>query len=173
MSDCTTDQTDLTQYAYLDDLDHIDPIADDACQALVDYLGHGLNYAIARKIPDQVAVRSTRSYDAVDFDTTSFPLLKVFRQKETVDLGQVATVDLVCTYAMMMPDRDQLPGIMHWIGKHIVAMLISQRESSIYCPFRILEDRSSISIEYRIMVDNLNQPAYAYLRVIFSAREIS
>lgn len=171
MSEC--DAIDLTEYSYLDDLDHIDPIADDACQALVDYLGHGLNYAIGRKLPGFIVVRSTRSYDAVDLDTSSFPMLKVFRQKEVFNHGQAAEVSLVCTYAMMMPDRANLPGITHWISRHIVAMLVAVTESSINCPLRIEPDQAQIMVEYRIMVDNLNQPAYAYVKINFTGREIN
>jgi hypothetical protein len=161
-------------YEYLETLNNLDPYSDDGCQRLVNYLAGGLNYAIGIKVPDTVAVRSTRSYDAVDIDATSFPMLKVFRMRELIDRSAVADVDLAITYSMMMPDRAQLPGIMHWVARHIIEMLLSQQESSRECPFRILEnDASKVTVEYRIMVDNLNQPTYAYLKISCSAQEIA
>jgi hypothetical protein len=159
-------------YEYLSTLTNLDHNTDDGCQKLADYLGNGLNYAIAQKIPNQIVVRDTRSYDAVDFDATCFPMLKVFRQRETIDRSAVAQIDLVITYSMLMPDRNKLPGIMHWVAKHIIEMLMFQEEISRCCSFRLLPNDTKLTIEYRIMVDNMNQPAYAYLKISCSAEEI-
>lgn len=153
-------------YSYLDNLQSIDPNTDDNCHRLVDYLAGGLNYAIDLKIPGYVAVRATRSYDAVDIDTSSFPMLKVFRQQEAVSTANLYSGDLIISYSMLMPDRSKLPGIMHWVSRHLVQMLTNWSLYDQACPFRILpEYNGKLKIEYRIMVDNLQNPAYAYLKI--------
>jgi hypothetical protein len=239
-------------YAYLDSLISINPLKDDNCQKLVDYLAGGLNYAInlhnlgnvvavlqAVTIPmigsnfiyavdstanlkvdgligfpgisgflkiisildattieveninidpvalipapigspllsKVIAVRATRSYDAVDIDTTSFPMLKVFRQKATSDVSRTVKTDLVITYSMLMPNVEQLPGIMHWIDRQLIAMLSAWSSNDQACPFQILPDLTDkITSEYRIMVGDLQQPVYAYLRISLPAKEFS
>lgn len=159
-------------YEYLNSLT-IDPYIDDNCQKLADYLAQGLNYAIDLHRPGEVCVRSTRSYDAVDTDLSCYPVLKVFRQKETVSLSQVIETDLVISYAMVMPDRDKLPGIMRWVARHITTMLsgINQRDAS--CPFKLFpKGTESMNVEYKIMVNDLNQPVYTYLRITLPTREL-
>jgi hypothetical protein len=237
-------------YAYLDSLISINPLKDDNCQKLVDYLAGGLNYAIdlhnlgdvvaivpapflppinattiytvndttnlkadglvgftgvpgflkiiaipslttvelenvsidpttliplnSPLLSKVIAVRATRSYDAVDIDTSSFPMLKVFRQKETSDVSRVNRTDLVITYSMVMPNVEQLPGIMHWVDRHIVAMLSAWSSNDQACPFQILPDLTDkITSEYRIMVGDLQQPVYAYLRISLPAKEFN
>jgi hypothetical protein len=237
-------------YAYLESLISINPLKDDNCQKLVDYLAGGLNYAIdlhnlgsivaivpapflvpinattiytlndttnlkvdglvgfaslpgflkiisipslttvevenvsidptnliplnAPLLSKMIAVRATRSYDAVDIDTSSFPMLKVFRQKETSDVSRVNRTDLVITYSMMMPNVEQLPGIMHWVDRNIIAMLSAWSSNDQACPFQILPDLADkITSEYRIMVGDLQQPVYAYLRISLPAKEFN
>jgi hypothetical protein len=155
-------------YDYLDSLAGLDPDRDDDCQKLANYLAAGLNSAIAKIKPDTIAVRETRSYDAVDLDLTCFPLLKVYRIKEVTDVSGKSEVDLVCSYAMVMPDRGKMPGIMKWVAEHIKLMLSSQREEAIHCAFRV-GDR--YTTEYRIGVNDFQQPVYAYLRISFTATE--
>lgn len=164
----------MSNYSYLNSLQDISATTDDNCQGLAEYLASGLNYAIDLQIPGEVCVRSTRSYDAVDMDLSCYPVLKVFRQKETVNLSQVAQTDLVISYAMVMPERDKLPGIMHWVARHITAMLTAINHNDASCPFTLFPKGSeSIIIEYKIMVNDLNQPVYTYLRMTIPAREIS
>jgi hypothetical protein len=236
-------------YAYLTNLQNIDPYVDTNCQKLADYLQGGLNYAIAQYdlgdeaatitggtigpidstitytldttknlkpglycgFPGQigalqvvsidspttatflnvsldpysllltpyslltklVAVRDTRSYDAIDTDLSCYPLLKVFRQKERADNSGVVDVDLVIGYAMAFTDVDKLPGIMHWIARHIDAMLGYWSQVDNSCPFQILPKDEKWTIEYRIMVDNLQNPVYTYLRITLTAREFN
>lgn len=154
-------------YEYLDL--GINPDIDDDCQQLADYLASGLNWAIARVKPDTVAVRETRSYDAVDLSTSSFPLLKVYRTKEVTDAAGVSEVNLVVSYAMVLPEQNKLPGILHWVARHLVAMLSAQQEISLNCRFRV---KGAFTTEYRVMVNDLSQPVYAYLRISFSAEYI-
>lgn len=164
----------MPSYSYLDNLQLIDPTLDDNCQRLADYLAGGLNYAIAYHSPDTIAVRATRSYDAVDIDTSSFPMLKVFRQKEGVTPSEVFSTDLVISYSMLMPNVKQLPGILHWVDRHIIAMLAAWSSSDRSCPFQLLPNLADkITSEYRIMVGDLQQPVYAYLRISLPAREFS
>ncbi len=241
----------MSNYSFLDSLVSIDPLSDDNCQKLVDYLAGGLNYAIdlhnlgdvvasawAGAIPNLtedgtialdttanlqvgglirfpgingylkilsiddttttvqvqnisidptqlipinsqvlnkvVAVRATRSYDAVDIDTGSLPMLKVFRQKEVSDVSRVNRTDLVITYSMAMPNVEQLPGIMHWVNRNITSMLSAWNSNDSACQFQILPEQSDkINSEYRIMVGDLQQPLYAYLRISLPAREFS
>jgi hypothetical protein len=240
----------MSNYAYLDSLININPLADDNCQRLIDYLAGGLNYAIdlhnlgsigaivpapflppinattiytvndttnlkvdglvgfaavpgflkiiaipslttvevenvsidpttliplnSPLLSKVIAVRATRSYDAVDIDTSSFPMLKVFRQKETSDTSRINRTDLVITYSMLMPNVEQLPGIMHWTCRHIIAMLSAWGSNDQSCPFQILPDLADkITSEYRIMVGDLQQPVYAYLRISLPAKEFN
>lgn len=125
-------------------------------------------YSLLTKV---VACRDTRSYDAIDLDLTCFPLLKVFRQKEQVDYAGVTEVDLVIGYSMAFVDVDKLPGMMHWVARHIDAMLGFWSQIDNACPFQILPKDEKMNIEYRIMVDNLQNPVYTYLRCTLVARE--
>lgn len=120
-----------------------------------------------------VACRDTRSYDAVNVPVSCFPLLKVFRQKERVDNSGVVDVDLVIGYAMAFADEDKLPGMMHWVARHIDAMLGMASQIDGSCPFQVLPKDDKMNIEYRIMVDNLQNPVYTYLRITLSAREFN
>lgn len=121
-----------------------------------------------------VACRDTRSYDAVNINNSSYPLIKVFRNKERVNLSGVVEVDLTIGYMMLLPDADKLPGMMHWVARHIDAMLNFRSQAFDTCPFELLpKDNEKIAIEYRIMVDNLQNPVYTYLRVTFTAREFN
>ena len=120
-----------------------------------------------------VAVRDTRSYDAIDIDNSCYPMLKVFRQKERVNISGIVEIDLVISYAMLLPDRDKLPGMMHWVARHIDKMLSVWSQIDNSCPFQILPKDEKMSIEYRIMVDNLQNPVYAYLRVTLVATEFN
>ena len=130
-----------------------------------------LNSPLLSKV---IIVRATRSYDAVDIDTSSFPMLKVFRQKETSDVSRTNRTDLVITYSMLMPNVEQLPGIMHWVDRHIIAMLSAWSSNDSACPFQVLpEQADKITSEYRIMVGDLQQPIYAYLRISLPAKEFN
>jgi hypothetical protein len=130
-----------------------------------------LNSPLLSKV---IVVRATRSYDAVDIDTSSFPMLKVFRQKETSSVDRINRTDLVITYSMVMPEVGKLPGIMHWIDRHIIAMLSAWSSNDSACPFQVLpEQADKITSEYRIMVGDLQQPVYAYLRISLPAKEFN
>jgi hypothetical protein len=121
-----------------------------------------------------IAVRNTRSYDAIDQDASCYPVLKVFRQKESIDLSGVTNVDLVISYAMLMPNISELPGIMHWVRAHIAAMLTALNQIDSGCPFVLFPKQTEmINAEYKIMGNDLGQPVYTYLRMTISAREFS
>lgn len=127
-------------------------------------------YSLLSKL---VMCRDTRSYDAVNVPLSCFPLVKVFRQKERVDSSGVVEVDLTIGYAMSFTDEDKLPGGMHWVARHIDAMLGFWSQIDNSCPFQILPKDEKMNIEYRIMVDNLQNPVYTYLRITLSAREFN
>jgi hypothetical protein len=98
----------------------------------------------------------------------------VFRQKETSDVSRTVKTDLVITYSMVMPNVEQLPGIMHWVDRHIIAMLSAWSSNDQACPFQILPELADkITSEYRIMVGDLQQPVYAYLRISLPAKEFN
>lgn len=121
-----------------------------------------------------VGTRDTRSYDAVNIDNSSYPLLKVFRTKERVDSAGVVEIDLTIGYMMLLPDTDKIPGMMHWVARHIDKMLSFWSEVDNSCPFQVLpKGDEKAQIEYRIMVDNLQNPVYTYLRITLVAREFN
>jgi hypothetical protein len=119
-----------------------------------------------------VVCRDTRSYDAVNIDNSCYPLIKVFRTKEEIDFSSVVDVDLTIGYMMLLPDTDKLPGMMHWVARHLDTLLNFWSQVDTNCPFRILPDREPLNIEYRIMVDNLQNPVYTYLRCTLKAQEV-
>jgi hypothetical protein len=160
----------MVNYDYLLNLSHVDPLIDDNCQWLVDYLGTGLNWAIGQHFPNEIAVRSTRSYDAIAVDLSSYPVLKVFRQQQTSDRALVYNTTVVVSYAMTLPKQDDLPGIMQWVATHITAMLTYLGETDRGCPF-LVDIYKPFKHEFRIMVNDLSQPTYCYLRVSFEAIE--
>jgi hypothetical protein len=71
---------------------------------------------------------------------------------------------------MTLPKQDDLPGIMQWISTHITAMLAYLGETDRGCPF-LVDIEKRFKHEFRIMVNDLSQPTYCYLRVTFEAIE--
>ncbi|WP_310410568.1 hypothetical protein [Chamaesiphon sp. OTE_8_metabat_110] len=159
-------------YAYLDKHDNLDPHLDINCQKLADYLKSGLNYAIARQIPNGIACRDTRSFDDVNFALSCLPLLKVYRQSETTQRSQIVDTNLAITYAMGHPDVQKLPGIMHWVDRVLTAQIAHIAANDRGCGWWLLPKSEPIKSEYRIMANELMQPVYVYLKLSLTAREI-
>lgn len=160
----------MNDYGFLNDLDFIDPYVDTHCQWLVDYIANGLNYAIKRRDPSLVAVRATRSYDAVLPDLSCFPLLKVYRKQQSSDMSLRYKGQWTCSYSLVLPEQDNIPGIGNWLCVTVSAILQQLGEVDRGCPVLIDHDYP-ITHEFRIMVNDLQQPVYCYIKVNFHVIE--
>lgn len=147
------------------------PEIDPALQAIATYLMEGLNAALEEIYPlsGQIAVRDTVCYDAVNPDLSRFPLLKVYRLTDAYpDFANQTTS--VIAYCMTFPAVDMLPGIMRWVSKEINRLLRLWSINHSNCiPY--IDPASDFKAEYRIMVNEVSQPVYAFLRFNFSFTE--
>ena len=139
----------MSEYTYLDPYSTINPLVDRNIQWLVDYLATGLNYAIGLHDSTEIAVRSTKSYDAILADLSAFPLLKAYRVDQTSDMSLTYNTTVCVSYALVLPKQDQLPGIMQWVATNITAMLTYLNAFDRGCPFQV--EAADIKHEFRIM----------------------
>ena len=145
------------------------PDTDPACQALAIYLMQGLNTAIKVIHPNHVAVRSVTCYDAVNPDLSRFPLIKVYRTTDTYkDFSSTTQAEI--PYCMTFPDVDKLPGILRWVSREVNRLLRERSLGDGYCDPRINVEQE-LKAEYRLMVNEVSQPVYAFLRFNFSFSE--
>lgn len=145
------------------------PETDPACYAIANYLMDGLNTALKEKYPKHIAVRDTVCYDAINPDLSRFPLLKVYRTTDTYS-DFVNETSAVIAYCMSFPDIDKLPGIMRWVSKQINRLIRLWSLALHGCKPTIPIDQE-LKAEYRIMVNEVSQPVYAFLRISFVFKE--
>jgi hypothetical protein len=156
------------EYAYLDDLS-IRPDEDRACGAIAAYIGNGLNHLLRKFDKTCIAVRDIEQYDAVNPDLSRFPLVKCYRTTETHS-GSSRKVSAVIAYCLTFPDQDQLPGVLSWVSAATNRMLRQYAQRHQYCPVQ-LDLEEEYRAEYRIMVNEVSSPVYAFLRFNFSFTE--
>ncbi len=158
------------EYAYLDELTIL-PTEDKATRAIASYVGNGLNYAISRLNGrlnrEYIAVRDIEQYDAVNPDLSRFPLVKVYRTVETFKSRHERNVTAVLAYCLTFPNQNELPAALSWVSATTNLMLRQYALKSQNCPVSLkMEDEWRA--EYRIMVNEVSSPVYAFLRFNFS-----
>lgn len=146
------------------------PAIDRSCLAIADYLMKRLNITLQQDYPNAIAVRDIVSYDAVNPDLSRFPLLKVYRLTDTYDLYSNET-DAVIAYCLTFPNQEQLPGILRWASYQIVSALRDFSVSQETCPGLRFSIEQVLKAEYRVMVNEVANPVYAFLRVNFQFKE--
>jgi hypothetical protein len=147
---------------------NISPEIDGVTQEIGVYLASGLNCYFQKFEPDLYAVKDVISYDAIDVDLSRFPLLKVYRINEVFE-GRQSTTSAVIAYCLAFPETDKLPGLLRWVSRVINELLENYRHQHENCSLQIVAEARKH--EYRIMVNELAQPVYAFLRVNFSFLE--
>jgi hypothetical protein len=160
----------LNNFSFLDAI-AINPKTDEVLIKLANYLKDGMNFSIQKMHPQTIAVRDALEYDAVNPALSRFPLLKVYRITTTFNPDFTSSTDAVVAYCLNFPSVDELPGILRWAAKTIAYLL---RSYALFeggnCPLIIDLDRP-IKAEYRIMVNEVSQPVYAFLRINFTFKE--
>jgi hypothetical protein len=157
------------EYAYLDEL-RIKPDEDQACKALASYVGNGLNYLLRQSDKSCIAVTDIEQYDAVNPDLSRFPLLKCYRTVDTYTSRTTGSTSAVIAYCLTFPEQDKLPGVLRWVSAAINMMLRQYAQRHQHCPVKLkLEDE--YRAEYRIMVNEVSSPVYAFLRFNISFEE--
>lgn len=130
------------------------------------YLADGINHAYLKHCPGEIAIRDIVDYDAVNIDTSRFPLLKLYRQTDEYEGMAVGETKAIIAYCLTYPIQDRLPGLMKFMSKAINIMLDSYHHNHQHCPSNvILEPRKA---EYRISVAEATRAIYPFLRFNFS-----
>lgn len=150
------------EYAYLDEL-RIRPDEDQACKAIASYIGNGLNHLLRKFDKECIAVRDIEQYDAVNPDLSRFPLVKCYRTSETHTSRSSRTVSAVIAYCLTFPNQDKLPGVLGWVSAATNLMLRQYAVRHQYCPVE-LKLEEDYKAEFRIMVNEVSAPVYAFLR---------
>jgi hypothetical protein len=157
------------EYGYLDELE-IRPDEDRACYAIALYIANGLNHLLERFDKTCVAVRDIEQYDAVNPDLSRFPLLKCYRTVESFPDETSRDVNAVVAYCLTFPQQNKLGPVLQWISGAINRMLRQYARRHQGCPVELkLED--VYKAEYRIMVNEVATPVYAFLRFNISFTE--
>lgn len=139
---------------------------DPVCLKLAKYLQEWLNSELKKIDPNLVACRDTVCYDAVNPDLSRFPLLKVYRLSDNFEYGHPKSqTSFVISYCLSFPDQELLPGILRWVSWQLNEALTQWKESKNCSP---IITQGSFRSEYRIMVNELSQPVYAFLRFSFT-----
>lgn len=157
------------EYAYLDEL-AIRPDEDKTCKAIAAYIGNGLNHLLRKHDKSCIAVRDIEQYDAVNPDLSRFPLVKCYRTVESHPSRTKRDVNAVIAYCLTFPDQDQLPAVLQWVSAATNLMLRQYAQRHQGCSVELkLED--AYKAEYRIMVNEVSSPVYAFLRFNFQFTE--
>lgn len=134
------------------------------------YLADGINPAYLIHCPEELAIRDIVDYDAVNIDTSRFPLLKLYRQ---TDEHQGSTrsreTKAIIAYCLTFPQQDRLPGLMKYMSRAINILLDSYSIKHEGCAENVIvENRTA---EYRIMVSEVTNSIHPFLRFNFTFRE--
>ena len=136
------------------------------CDRLAKFLQNWLNEKLDQTEPGSIACRDTICYDAINPDLSRFPLLKVYRLFDSFEYGRPKSqTQFVITYCLTFPNQDKLPGMLRWVAFEINEALTYWKHNS-QCPPIIQQGR--LRAEYRIMVNEVSQPVYAFLRFSFT-----
>jgi hypothetical protein len=143
------------------------PKQDEFLLKLGNYIADGINYDYLTKCPEEIAIRDIVDYDAVNIDTSRFPLLKLYRQTDNhFEAKRSRETKAIIAYCLTFPQQDRLPGLMQYMSKSINIMLDNFAYKHENCPENVVvEDRSS---EYRIMVSEVTNSIYPFLRFNFT-----
>lgn len=133
------------------------------------YIADGINPAYLTHCPEEIAIRDIVDYDAVNIDTSRFPLLKLYRQTDNHESGRSRETKAIIAYCLTFPQQDRLPGLMQYMSQAINIMLDSFAYKHEQCPENVIvEDRTA---EYRIAVSEVTNSIYPFLRFNFTFRE--
>jgi hypothetical protein len=143
------------------------PKQDQFLLKLGNYIADGINSAYLIHCPKEIAIRDIIDYDAVNIDTSRFPLLKLYRQTDNHFEGvRSRQTKAIIAYCLTFPIQDRLPGLMQYMSQAINIMLDSFALLHENCPENVIvEDRSA---EYRIMVSEITNSIYPFLRFNFT-----
>jgi hypothetical protein len=144
------------------------PEFDQSCSHLALYLKDGLNNALAAIAPGITAVKDAVNYDCLP-DLSRFPLIKVYRVTKRYTGSVSGETSAIAAYCLDYPLLDALPGVTNWAADTIVSLLLSYNFNVDDCPPMIEE--SDITAEYRIMLNEITQAAYPFLKVNFRFRD--
>ncbi len=153
----------------LSSLEYLTPREDKTLRSIAKFLADGLNHAFIQVCPEEICVRDILDYDAVNPDLSRFPLLKVYRQTDSFPESKERRSECVIAYCVAFPDQDKLPGLLQWVSIAIDELLSKYTLLNQHCRANVVN--SERKAEYRIMVNEVATPVYAFLRVNFAIVE--
>jgi hypothetical protein len=148
------------------------------CRYLSLYLKDYLNseYAQARlenpSLPDALIVRTAKEYDAINIPLSEFPLLKVYRGRDSYRKGTtIKDVSATLTYSLSYPELDVLPDLLTWVSEKLnYAFMAFQRDEK---SLLYTQNPSPLSVQYLLMANEQTRTVYPFLRADFTFRETS
>lgn len=133
------------------------------------YIADGINQDYNQRYPQEIAIRDILDYDAVNVDISRFPLLKLYRQSDNYEVMDRGDSSAIIAYCLTYPQQEKLPGLIKYISKAINTMLDCYHYDHEECNSNVLLGERKA--EYRIMVSEVSNAIYPFLRFNFNFRE--
>lgn len=150
------------------------------CLKLASFLRDFINreYVKARtlnpELQEGLIVRNIRNYDAVNVPLSEFPLLKVYRLRDTFKRATETTdpTNAAITFSVAYPDLDKLPDLLYWVGKKINLALHSYSKSNLYLLPPPQDRNGDYTVEYLLTANEQLQVVYPFLRVAIQFKDM-
>lgn len=151
----------------LDLINLASPKQDNFLLNLGKYIADGINSDYIKRFPQEIAIREIIDYDAINIDISRFPLLKLYRQTDEYLLEDgTRQTKAIIAYCLTYPEQNRLPGLMKYMSKAINIMLDNYYYNHEQCSTNVM--LANRSAEYRIMVSEVTNSIYPFLRFNFS-----
>ena len=135
---------------------------------LRDYINTKYNEAreVNTELPEGTIIRNIRNYDAVNIPLSDFPLLKVYRLRDTFKRASFTTdpTDAAITFSVAYPDLDRLPDLLYWMGRQLNMALHSYAKRDLHL-LPPPQDNRDYVVEYLLTANEQMQVVYPFLRI--------
>jgi hypothetical protein len=135
---------------------------------LRDYINTKYNEAreVNPELPEGTIIRNIRNYDAVNIPLSDFPLLKVYRLRDTFKRASFTTdpTDAAITFSVAYPDLDRLPDLLYWMGRQLNMALHSYAKRDLHL-LPPPQDNRDYVVEYLLTANEQMQVVYPFLRI--------
>jgi hypothetical protein len=142
---------------------------------LRDYINTKYNEAreVNPELPEGTIIRNIRNYDAVNVPLSDFPLLKVYRLRDTFKRASFTTdpTDAAITFSVAYPDLDRLPDLLYWMGRQLNMALHSYAKRDLHL-LPPPQDNRDYVVEYLLTANEQMQVVYPFLRIQIQFKDI-
>jgi hypothetical protein len=142
---------------------------------LRDYINTKYNEAreVNPELPEGTIIRNIRNYDAVNIPLSDFPLLKVYRLRDTFKRASFTTdpTDAAITFSVAYPDLDRLPDLLYWMGRQLNMALHSYAKRDLHL-LPPPQDNRDYVVEYLLTANEQMQVVYPFLRIQIQFKDI-